>query len=197
MASRPARASAAASVPAPVPGRRRFVRHAYGAEPDRVREQSRLRLQATERSWRRHLLRRGLRLRRRLRRRARLPAALAELVPVVAQLVAPVLALERPQLFVVRHLRRVLAIDRRQAGLWIQREVLLAAGDLVREAQRLSEQLAQLAPLLPESRDQLAAGRIEQRDARLPRQRSDARDQRRIAEDGRPAVERIDLLRQL
>src|SRR5207237_4349089 len=87
-----------------------------------------------------HLLHRGLRLRPR--------AAVADLEPVAAQLVPPVLALERPQLLVVLDLRARPAVRRgARRGFRLRRQLLLAAGDLESQAQRLGEKLPQLTAL--------------------------------------------------
>src|SRR5205085_6776385 len=109
------------------------------------------------------------------------PAApLAELIPVATQLVAPVLALERPQLFVVRHLRRILLRLRAEGRAWSgRRQLTLTAGDLVREPQRLTEQLAERGALGVEPRDQLPPGSLQESAAGVTGERSHARDQGR------------------
>src|SRR5205807_7243385 len=110
----------------------------------------------------RHLGRRRSALRRLRQRRPRMAATLAELVPVAAELVAPVLALERPYLLVVLDLGRIALRLRRETRLVRGGELLLPAGDLVGEPQRLGEQLAQLGPLRPHPREELAAGAVDQ-----------------------------------
>src|SRR5258707_7206141 len=134
-----------------------------------------------------------------LRRRTRLAAALAQLEAVTAQLVAPVLALERPEHLVVLDLRRVAAARGRGTGLLRRRcgQLLLAARDLEGKAQRLPEQLAQLGPLRLEPREEPAAGALDQLDARLARQRTEPRRQRRSAERRGARVDGIDFPRQL
>src|SRR6266852_4021635 len=89
-------------------------------------------------------------------------AAVAEVEPVAAQLVAPVLALERPQLLVVVDLRRRPALRDRRRGGRRRGQLLLAAGDLEIEAQRLAEQLAQFAPLARQRAPRAFAGTLQQ-----------------------------------
>src|SRR5207237_9228756 len=114
--------------------------------------------------------------------RARALAPPAELVPVAPQFVAPVLALERPQLLVVAHLWRIPmwlgAEGRVRSG---SGELLLAAGDLVGEPQRLAEQLAQGGPLVVEARHQPAPRRFEQARPGLSSYRGDAGGQDRCS----------------
>src|SRR5207244_1060731 len=66
-------------------------------------------------------------------------AMVAEVEPIAAQLVAPVLALERPHLLVVLDLGRRTVLRGRGGGRGRRGELLLPAGDLEVEAQRLSE----------------------------------------------------------
>src|ERR1700686_1563865 len=74
-------------------------------------------------------------------------AVLAERELVAPQLVAPVLALEGPELLVLVHLRLVAPRARRagHARGSFARKLHLAPGDFVGEAKRLPEELAQLA----------------------------------------------------
>src|SRR5207237_9478487 len=126
--------------------------------------------------------RRGGRLRCRRPWRARALAPPAELVPVAPQFVAPALDLDRPALLVVAHLWRIPmwlgAEGRVRSG---SGELLLAAGGLVGEPQRLAEQLAQGGPLVVEARLQPAPRRFDQERPGLSSYRGDAGGQDRCS----------------
>jgi len=101
-------------------------------------------------------------------RGARPRALLAELEAVAAELVAPVLAFERPEELVLVDGGRSLALGYRRGCIFRRLgKLLLAARDFEIEAQPLPEELAQFAALHEKARAKAIADGLEQIESRL------------------------------
>src|SRR5207302_4220701 len=127
-----------------------------------------------------------------LHRRLRRPyASVAELETIAAQLVTPILALERPELLVVLDFG-ARPVRHRPRGIGrLLGQLLLAARDLEVETQRLTEQLAQLAPLQRDGGARAITSALQQVETSRPDLRDDDQRQRRRAEGQSAAIDRV------
>ena len=96
-------------------------------------------------------------------------------------------------LLVILDLRPRAALRGRRGRGRRRRELLLPAGDLEVEAQRLAEQLAQLAPLSSHGAPRALSGPLQEIQASRAHLRDDRRGERRAAERGSAAIHGVQL----